>query len=312
MTPVNTTAATASGSAGLSKAAELNTGQEAAVGHLLRVLAAGALGGGAARLGMGVLRNMNPRYEPPPAPSPVVVDIPSPIADEPPLAKKPAPMRKAAAPGFWPFGQETWDKWVPNWTPPAGRPDAQTPTDVPLAGAALPFAVAGGAGAGYLLADKLLRYADRRRSVADLDKAKEEYRAAVLERTQNSHAKEAGDATADQPDSTLDRILAATGRAYDLTKEADDQPNYLLRVLAGLGYPGLAVSPEAGYANMAVVGGLAGLGGVTGYLSGRDDAATETVRKQVAAVDRENARRIPPPLVARLVPTKKPAALPPA
>lgn len=175
----------------------LNEGQSDAIREILRRSAAGLLAGGALRAGIEVLRQSNPRYDPPRAAAPAIVAIPRPVSEPPPppfpamsrLQMLPPGVRddrnKTAGEGAWfdgiPGARWFYDK-IPNVTSLQGAPDAQIGSDVPLMGAGIALGAGAGAIGGYHLTDKLLRAADRRRARKDLEEAQREYQEAAIGR----------------------------------------------------------------------------------------------------------------------------------
>lgn len=298
-------------------AAGMRPVHQEALKSLARLLAIGGLAGGSARLGYSVLRNTSPRYEAPTVGEPVVVDMPyeapGPVGGPIPVPRKTRPLDKAA--GFFDetvIGRGLRDI-APQWTPPEGRPDAAAPVEVPLYWAGAALAAPAGLAAGFSGMDKVLRAADRWRARRDLDGARREYQDAVLARMREARfPKAAADFAAvadgrEPADPDLRRAAAALDRAYAALTKAADGPaptdaDYLSRILASIGMPGLALGPRAAGANMAIAGGAAGLGAYGGYTYFRDKDRAEKVRKDIKAVDRANAEEISPPIIARLFP----------
>lgn len=212
---------------------DLSPGQLDAVRRVLAIAAGSALMGAAGRTAVGALRTAAPRYDPPRAADPIVVDVPRPVAGPVPLripiSARTREVKGAAANavpewlGRLPFGNRLWAN-IPDFTPPFGGADAATSDQVPAwAAAAVPAAAAGLAG-GYHLTDRLLRAADRRRARADLEAAQQEYQDAVLGRARQLHLGDKaaavlvdGGAVADP---VLGRVKAAIDRAYAAAKRA--------------------------------------------------------------------------------------------
>ena len=314
---------------------ELSEGQREALIYALQMAGVGGLLGGGLRLGAGVVRNMNPRYDAPEASKPIVVDIPYPT-DHPIKKKVPVKgeqlVKKANNSPAIDKGKELftgnweWPSWVPTgisrnvnslwnqlpeFTPPEGPPDAQTRREVPIW---LPLALAGGLGGGYLgyrATDRLVRAAERHRARKELESAQQEYQDAVLEKTR--------DRTFDKMSSDIqERIKVAIDKSIDSfekinqkmnnghVKSAKDDGFTLYKLVRSLMFPGLASGdPALAALNMAVVGGAAGLGGYSGYNYIRDWNAKKRIRDQIKAVDEANARDVPAPMIGRLVPVPR-------
>lgn len=304
---------------------DMTPAQQESISSLLRILGAAGLAGAGARAGFGVLRNANNAYDPPEVPKPLIVDMPYASREAPPSGQIPIPKKTKELkpdPGMafapekaagleatirsLPLGDRLWEG-LPSSVPMGGHPGATNPMEVPAYGAALPAAVALGGGGGYMLADKILRAADRRGARKDVDAAQEEYRQAILDRiTKTQSGKVAADLVKMASDQTPeDADLRRAKTALDLafaarTKqaEADLSGNALKSWL----YPGTAIGPEAATLNMIAAGTLGAVGGYSGYRASREQDEAAQVRERIKALDRLNAKKIKPPVVARLVP----------
>jgi hypothetical protein len=279
---------------------------------LLKIMAMTALGGAALRGGASILRNTNPRYEPPEVPKPVVVDMPYPAPAAPPTSALPLPGREkkvklAAYPSWTKFpGGETIHDLLPTYTPPLGNTGETDPKNVPVYGALQAGVGAAGGVGGYFLADKLLRAADRWRARRDLDSAKKEYHQSVVDRLAGTKLASKSAAT-DEPTPEAARAKAAIDRLYAAVKAAAPVPNPdpdpVSRTTASLLWPGLATgNPDLARLNMFVAGAAGLGGGILGYQKFRDKEKSEATRRQIRAVDRANAEGLPSPIIARLVP----------
>jgi hypothetical protein len=295
----------------------LNPAQQESISSLLRILGAAGLAGAGARAGFGVLRNANRAYDPPEIPKPLIVDMPYASREAPPLTSIPLPKQqtkekvangptvegtiKAIPGGEWLLNK------LPPYTPLEGRPDAAGPGEVPAHGLAAMPTAAIGLGGGYMLADKLLRAADRRGARGDIDDAQEEYRRAVMERlTKQQPGKVAADLVkmaADQTpeDADLRRAKIALDRLFTQKKAEGDLGENALKSWL---YPGRAIGPQAAWANMALAGGLGTLGGYAGWRASREKDEAVKVRERIKALDKLNAKKIPAPVIARLVPVQ--------
>lgn len=210
----------------------------------------------------------------------------------------------------------SWDSFwkdiksvLPDSPPAAGFPNAQGPTEVPLHGFAAPATAAAGLGGGYMLADRLLRAADRRNARKDLEAAQAEYQQAIMNRVTGGQpdkvaadlTKMAADRTPDDPD--LRRAKAALDALYARVKAAKpDESHVGWNAIKSFLYPGSMLGPEGFWTNLTLAGTGAALGGFAGYNAARNSEEAATVRSKIKALDRENAKKIPAPVVARLVP----------
>lgn len=81
-----------------------------------------------------------------------------------------------------------------------------------------------------------------------------------------------------------------------------------LNVLKSWLWPGLAgVGTAPAMLNMGLAGTGAGVGALLGYQHARDKNKADEVRQHIKAIDQANASQIPPPMIARIVPTSAPA-----
>jgi hypothetical protein len=308
---------------------------------LMRIIAATGLLGGGARLGFGALRSASPRYEMPGIPKPIVVDMPYPVATSPagpiPVPGKERKMLGSipatSIPKFavelpdWakaiPFGESIHEA-LPAYTPPLGKPGETNPSNVPALGAAKMIGGLGGLFGGYKLTDAVIRAADKRKAMSELDEAQKHYQDTMLQRLAESRlpAKAAADAS---PPMNMTEVRAALDALYEAKKATatklsgdeipsasatpiapGDKPNAIHRTLASLLWPGLVGGPDAAMINAGLVGGMGALGGYAGYNYARDPDSQSQARKQIKAVDRANAEGLPSPIVARLVPVHRP------
>lgn len=311
----------------------MNPGEEDAVRSLLRILAMSGLGGAAAGLGAGALRAANPRYEPPEAPPPVVVDMPVPAqgpgpAGPVPIPSKTKPARPAALPakaagfGEWLKSQvsglgDAVSEYMPTVRHPMGPTGAQTAGDIPaFYAAALPLGAAG-AGGGFVLGDRLARAAERRKAQTELDAARKEYQDAVTARTSQLYFPKAAAGVADllegrtPADPHLARAKAALDAAW--AKRAEGPPvvdpadptrgaDFLSQATQAWLWPGTAMGKGPAAFQMGLLGALGGLGAFSGYRFARNDDAAAAVRRETEKRDRDNAAKLPAPVIARLVP----------
>jgi hypothetical protein len=100
-------------------------------------------------------------------------------------------------------------------------------------------------------------------------------------------------------------VKAALDLAFE--KRAEEPSGGMKALLSWL-YPGLALDktiPGAGFANMAVAGGVGGLGAFAGYQAARDPEGAKAVRRRVKAMDLANATEVQPPMIARLTPVPR-------
>lgn len=287
------------------------------VKHILRLAASGLLGGAAVRVGMGALRNANPRYEPPTAPKPMVVDMPyytdRPVAEAPlPDIKKERQVgvaKRAAFLDYVPFGGSIGSA-LPTFQDPVGNP-GQSSGEIPLT-TALGVPAAGlGALAGYGILDKVMRAADRRRAHGELSDAQREYQQAILQRLKTRDTRKSA---ADADEGLTKAAEAALARAYDRIKQAEGEAELQpsgkslgYRALMSFLFPAMMTgNNDVALANAALVGGMGALGGYAGYSYARDDEQAGKVRKEIKKIDRTNAEGMQPPIVARLVPVHRP------
>jgi hypothetical protein len=281
----------------------------AATDQLLRLLAATALGGAGIRTGLSVLRNANPRYEPPEAPKPMIVDLPYPAREAPPVAavplsgkEKKAPPVKAANELLDRLSNFRLSDLIPTYTPPTGVPGETDPNKVPLMGTAKVLAAAAGLGGGYFGAQKVLDAAERWGAKKELAEAKRQYQEAILGDLSRSSLPTKRAAEASTP-AQLAGMVEAVNELYATVKAAEGPS--LSRAVASALWPGLIGDSElAGQANGALIGGMGLLGGYLGYNKWRDAEGRQRLRKAIEAVDRANASNLPRPVVARLVPVK--------
>jgi membrane protein YqaA with SNARE-associated domain len=287
----------------------LTPAQQESVNSLLRILGGSALLGGAVRTGYGVLRNANRVYEPPAAPAPLIVDMPYAAREAPPVAEIPIPKKMQKAAWSWRGTWEDIKSIIPTSPPVGGFQDAQGPTEVPLHGFAAPATAAAGLGGGYMLADRLLRAADRRNARKDLEAAQAEYQQAVMNRVAGGQSakvaadltKMTADQTPDDPD--LRRAKAALDELYARVKAANPgETNTAANAAKAFLYPLSLLGPEGFWLNMGLAGTGAALGGFAGYNAARDSEEASSVRSEIKALDKQNAKKIHPPVIARLVP----------
>ncbi len=315
-------------------------GESDAVKSLLRILAMTGAGGAAAGLGAGVLRNTNPRYDPPEVPAPVVVDMPVPAAGPvagripiptktkqlvtaPPDATPAAKHTKAKAAGvvdtitdkLKDLGGSIYDQ-LPTFQHPLGATGATEAKDIPaFYAAAVPVAGAGLVG-GYAAGDHVSRAVERRRAQAELDAARREYQEAVTARTAHLYfPKAAGVADLLEDRTPADPDLARAKSALDAAwavKAADDPPlpapsdpgrgaNQSTKTLMSWLWPGL-LHPDTAPYQAGLVGALGAIGAYGGYQRVRDSSEADKVRQLTEARDRANAGKLPAPVIARLVP----------
>jgi hypothetical protein len=245
-----------------------------ALKNVLRMTGAAALTGVAARGGLEVLRQTDNNYKPPQAPDPIIIDIPRPVPAAVPMLPPPHKMKEIpATPSLvkaadlektfesLPFGRQIY-KRLPTLGGATGGPNAQTGDDVPLQGLGMGVGIPLGAGAGYMLTDRLLRAADRRRANKDLEEAQQEYQVQALNKIRSTHfpAKVAAAIVDGEPtnDPTIQRIKKALDKAYTLSKRAETvgkvnaatQPNAWAHGLAApsLVSPVPTTAPTSGFA----------------------------------------------------------------
>lgn len=305
----------------------MSPGEEDAIKTLLRLAALGGLGGAAAGFGAGALRAANPRYVPPEAAAPVIVDMPVPAREAGPVSSVPIPSKtkpvaaiasKTATVGEWLSGQakglgDSIAGLMPTVHHPLGPTGAQTASDIPLTAALGIPAVAGGVAGGYMLSDRLARAAERRRAQAELDEARKEYQDAVTARTANLYFPKAASGIADLlADRTpTDPDLARTKAALDAAwyKQAGDPApgdptrgaSGLSQAAMGWAWPGL-LHKDTAPLQMGLLGALGTMGGIAGYRFARNDDDALAIRRETEKRDRANAAKIPAPVIARLVP----------
>lgn len=206
----------------------MNEGQLQAVKDVLKITAGAGMIGAAGRTGLEVLRQMNPRYNPPETSQPILVTIPRPVAGPVPALTPPKKVKELPAAKVASFADRAvafLDRNIPGLVPPAqpwfGPPDAKSLEEIPARYFGYGLAAPAGAAAGYFGADKLLRAADRRRAKSDLDAAQKEYQESVIgrARTMQLPEKSAADVQAILESGTPvspagQRLKAAIDRAY--------------------------------------------------------------------------------------------------